>query len=85
MALPPPFITEALSSLSAMLETDGYGLELREAGPSTLVARIEAGPDACADCLVPKDMMRRYFEDALRPVCETGLPEIRLLYPGDTF
>jgi len=66
-----------------MLEADGYGLELSEAGPSTLVARIEAGPDACAECLVPKDMMRRYFEDALRPVCEMGLPEIRLLYPGE--
>lgn len=66
-----------------MLEADGYGLELSEAGPSTLVARIEAGPDACAECLVPKDMMRRYFEDALRPVCETRLPEIRLLYPGE--
>lgn len=81
---PPPPVVEALSSLKAMLEADGYRLDLSEAGPATLVARIEAGADACADCLVPKDMMRRYFEEALRPVCELGLPKIRLLYPGDT-
>jgi hypothetical protein len=82
MASPPPYIAEALLSLRGMLEADGYYLELSEAGAATLVARIEAGPDACADCLVPKDMMRRYFEEALRPVCELGMPEIRLVYPG---
>jgi len=83
MASPPDFITEALSSLKGMLEADGYGLDLSEEGAIRLVARIEAGPDACEDCLVPKDMMRRYFEEALRPVCEFGVPEIRLVYPGE--
>jgi len=83
MALPAPFIAEALTSLKAMLEADGYGLELSETGAATLVARIEPGPDACTDCLVPKDMMLRYFEAALRPVCELGMPEIRLVYPGE--
>ncbi|MDG2005572.1 MAG: hypothetical protein P8J20_19790 [Novosphingobium sp.] len=83
MPTPPPFITEALSRLGSMLEADGYALELSEAAGSNLVARIEAGPDACADCLVPKDMMRRYFEDALRPVCELGVPRIELVYPGE--
>jgi hypothetical protein len=84
MASPAPHIADALSSLKAMLEADGYGLELSEAGASTLVARIDPGPDACEDCLVPKDLMRRYFEEALRPVCELGVPEIRLVYPGET-
>jgi len=83
MASPPPYVTQALASLTTMLEADGYGLELSEADAGALVARIAAGPDACADCLVPKSMMTRYFEDALRPVCELGLPEIRLVYPGE--
>jgi hypothetical protein len=83
MAAPAPVISQALSSLRTRLEADGYGLELSEDGPAALVARIEAGPDACADCLVPKPMMRRYFEDALRPVCDFGMPEIRLVYPGE--
>lgn len=84
MASPPRHIAEALASLGTMLDADGYRLSLSEEGTSTLIATIAAGPDACEDCLVPKEMMRRYFEDALRPVCELGLPEIRLVYPGDT-
>jgi hypothetical protein len=84
MASPPTHITKALTSLTSMLDADGYRLSVSEEGAATLVARIEAGPDACEDCLVPKEMMRRYFEDALRPVCELGLPDIRLFYPGDT-
>jgi hypothetical protein len=84
MASPPPFIAEALSSLKTMLEADGYGLELSEDGSAALVARIVASPGACEDCLVPKEMMRRYFQDALTPVCEFGLPDIRLVYPGES-
>ena len=84
MPSPPPFITKALASLGTMLDADGYSLSLSEEGAGTLVARIEAGPDACADCLVPKEMMRRYVEDALRPVCELGLPDLRLVYPGES-
>jgi hypothetical protein len=83
MATPTPVLSQALASLRSMLEADGYALELSQEGPAALVARIAAGPDACADCLVPKTMMLRYFEDALRPVCDLGLPEITLLYPGE--
>jgi hypothetical protein len=84
MTTPPPAISDALSTLGTMLDADGYTLTLSEAGAATLVATIEAGPDACADCLVPKAIMRRYVEDALRPVCELGMPDIRLVYPGET-
>ena len=66
-----------------MLEADGYALELSAELPSTLVARIVAGPIACQDCLVPKAIMRHYFEDALRPVCDLGIPDIHLVYPGE--
>lgn len=66
-----------------MLEADGYALELSAELPAVLVARIVAGPDACADCLVPKAIMRHYFEDALRPVCDLRIPDIRLVYPGE--
>lgn len=83
MTQPSAYIAEALSSLSTMLEADGYRLQLEEPVPGLLVAKIEAGPDACADCLVPREIMRRYFVDALRPVCDLGVPEIKLLYPGE--
>ena len=58
-------------------------LVLAEEGPDVLVAEIRAGPSACADCLVPKDVMRSHFESALRKVLEFGLPEIKLIYPAD--
>ena len=78
-----PMIAKALSSLGTMLEADGYALEIGEDGPDVVVAEIKAGPDACEDCLVPKDMMRSYFEEALKGVFELGLAEIRLIYPGE--
>lgn len=81
--MPSSEIEAALSSLKAMLAADGYELDVDGNGPDMLVARISAGPQACEDCLVPKDMMRRYFIEALRPVWDAGMPEIRLLYPGD--
>jgi hypothetical protein len=65
-----------------MLEADGYELELREEGADRLIAEIKAGPDACADCLVPKDMMRGYFDSALRKALDAP-PEVELIYPAD--
>jgi hypothetical protein len=79
----PPAIARALASQRAMLEADGYELVLGEEGPGVVIARIRAGPDACADCLVPKDLMRAYFDKALRDILDFGVPEIRLIYPGD--
>ncbi len=78
-----PAITEALASLGSMLEADGYELELREEGADLLVAEIKAGPDACAECLVPKDMMRGYFDSALRKALDAP-PDVELIYPADT-
>ncbi len=78
-----PAIADALASLGAMLEADGYELELREEGAELLVAEIRAGPDACAECLVPKDMMRGYFDSALRKALDMP-PDVELIYPADT-
>jgi hypothetical protein len=83
MTPPPPAVVEALAGQRAMLEADGYELVLGEDGPGVLVAEIRAGPAACAECLVPKPLMRSYFEQALRGVLDVGPPEIRLVYPDD--
>jgi hypothetical protein len=77
-----PAIAEALASLGTMLEADGYELELREEGSDRLIAVIKAGPDACAECLVPKDMMRGYFDSALRKALAAP-PQVELIYPAD--
>jgi hypothetical protein len=71
-------IEEALASQRAMLAADGYVLTLTQ-DREAVVGTISAGPEACADCLVPKTLMLAYFEKALGPSC----PEIRLVYPGE--
>jgi hypothetical protein len=73
---------EALSSLRTMLDADGYSLTVSD-GPIGLIAEIRADPEACADCLVQKDLMRLYIEQALRPVVAGELPAIDIRYPAD--
>jgi hypothetical protein len=69
----------ALEGLRATLAADDYTLEVRDAGGG-VEARVAAGPDACADCLVPKPIMRGILGGAL------GVPEeaITLVYPSET-
>jgi hypothetical protein len=55
---------ERLQAVRASLEADGYRLELSEHDGRT-VAVISAGPGTCADCLVPKDLMRAILGQAL--------------------
>ena len=68
-----------LATIRASLEADGYLLDVREDG-ERLDAQISAGPDACEDCLVPKDLMKVMLEQAL------GVPaqSIELRYPGES-
>jgi hypothetical protein len=65
--------------LQATLAADGYRMEFAEDGDRLRVTII-ATPDACADCLVPKDLMRGMLEQQL------GVPgdRIDLTYPRDT-
>jgi hypothetical protein len=68
----------ALTGLRDMLAADDYQLSVSEHGDG-IAARIIAGPDACADCLVPKAVMRGVLHNAL------GIAEenITLEYPAD--
>lgn len=67
---------DALQSLRSTLAADGYGLEVREDGDRVGV-HISAGPDACADCLVPEPVLRGVLQRTL------GVPEgsIDITYP----
>jgi hypothetical protein len=55
---------EQLQALRSSLDADGYRLDVRSEGGRTQV-EISATPDACADCLVPKDLMRGILQQAL--------------------
>jgi hypothetical protein len=66
-----------------MFAADGYELALREDAPGELTIEIKAGPDACAECLVSKEIMRAQFEAALSKSFELDVPKIKLVYPTD--
>ena len=71
--------TERTVALRSSLAADGYLLHIAEEGTRVRVT-ISATPRACADCLVPKDLMRGILEQAI------GVPAgtIDLTYPRDT-
>jgi hypothetical protein len=70
---------ERTVALRSTLAADGYLLEVAEDGDRVRVT-ISATPQACADCLVPSDLMRGILGQAL------GVPPdaIDLTYPPTT-
>jgi len=65
-----------LDALRGSLEADDYHLSLEIEGDAAS-AVISAGPDACAECLVPKDLMRRM----LSPMIGVPADAIEMTYP----
>lgn len=65
-----------LDALRGSLEADDYRLALDIEG-ETATAVITAGPDACAECLVPKDLMRQM----LSPMIGVPADRIEMTYP----
>jgi len=49
--------TERMADIATMLAADGYNLAVEENGPRVALT-VSPGPDACEDCLVPKDVFR---------------------------
>jgi hypothetical protein len=57
----------ALGKFREMLASDGYDLSWELTDTEKVIVQIEAGPDACADCLVPLPIMESIMSDALAP------------------
>ena len=72
--------SERAVALRSTLAADGYLLDIA-ADQDRIRVTISATPQACADCLVPKDLMRSILGDTL------GVPPdtIDLTYPADPF
>jgi hypothetical protein len=68
----------ALAALKASLAADGYQLAITHIG-DLISASVSPGPDACAECLVPKTVFRGILAHAL------GISEamIEVAYPGE--
>ena len=57
----------ALGKFRDMLASDGYDLHWELTDQDKVVVHIEAGPEACEDCLVPLPIMEAIMSDALAP------------------
>jgi hypothetical protein len=60
-------LDDALRGFRDTLASDGYTLSWSVTGQDGVVVRIEAGADACADCLVPLPVMETIMSNALEP------------------
>jgi hypothetical protein len=56
--------SERAVGLTSALKADGYHMAIDEQD-ARLAVVITAGPDACEDCLVPKDLMRSMLGNEL--------------------
>ena len=70
--------SERTVAIRSTLAADGYLMEIAEQG-SGIQVTITATPQACADCLVPKDLMRGILGQALGVPADT----IDLTYPSE--
>jgi hypothetical protein len=71
-----------LRGLADGLEADGYTLEARWASEEEIVIDIDATPEACADCLVPRDVMRGIASSMLEGVgIDVAKDRIAITYP----
>jgi len=64
-------VDAALQEFRDMLAADGYRLNWSVTGPERVLIQIEAGPEACADCLVPLPIIEGIMTDALAPTSYT--------------
>ena len=69
-----------LEGFRESLVADGYDLTVDAITDGTAHLRITAGPDACADCLIPKRMMQPLIEGELDSF--PGL-KVDLTYPSE--
>ena len=76
-------VTERVSAVATALAADGYVLTVAGPEAGRLTARIEARPDACAECLVPKQVMGGLLAQAIGDA-SLGEDVIDMLYPVDT-
>jgi hypothetical protein len=74
--------TERTEALASSLRADGYDLAITESSAGLgdhIAVVVSATPEACEDCLVPKDLMRGILSQALGVAGDT----IDITYPRD--
>ncbi|MCF2533788.1 hypothetical protein [Yinghuangia soli] len=75
-------VAAALAPLANGLAADDYRLDITRTGPYAVTLAVVAGPAACADCLVPRDITRRMAEQRLTAIRRAPW-EVDVRYPAD--
>jgi len=77
--------SERAVGITSALKADGYNMAIAEQD-ARLAVVITAGPDACEDCLVPKDLMRGMLSSELgvdAAIIDITYPTDRPGYSGE--
>jgi hypothetical protein len=77
-------IVQALAPLAQTLAADDYQMTCTRSGTHGVVMTVTAGPAACADCLVPKDLTERMARQRLRALDPSAAWTVQIHYPADT-
>jgi hypothetical protein len=72
----------ALNPFATGLAADGYALEVTSPETGRLRLEIVAGPDACEDCLIPKEMFTAMISTRLHSE-GVAFSDLTLVYPND--
>ena len=75
-------VDTAVEITRTMLQQDGYDVRLERASPGELHLAIIAGPGACDECLVPKEILSGIIEANLPP--EMAGTRVKLTYPAES-
>jgi len=75
-------VQSAVEVTRTMLAQDGYDVRLERASPGELHLAIIAGPEACEECLVPKEILSGIIEANLPP--EMAGTRVLLTYPSES-
>ena len=59
-------IEEALQPIRKSLQADGYDLVVNSFNQGVLAVEIQAGPQACVECLVPKELMELMIQQSVK-------------------
>ena len=70
----------ALAPFSSGLAADGYALEVSRSASGGLRVEIVAGPDACEDCLIPREMFTGMLSSRLTSE-GVEFSDLSLVYP----
>ncbi|MEU0932976.1 MULTISPECIES: hypothetical protein [unclassified Embleya] len=76
-------VSQALAPLARALAADDYRLTCVRPADHHVLITVDAGPSACADCLVPKDLTERMALRHLRPLAPTAGWTVEIRYPAD--